>query len=71
MKARFALCIDDGGYPEALEKRKFYELVDDTDAENEGLFRVIDESGESYLYSKDMFLDFSLPQKVEEALKVA
>ncbi len=69
MKKHFALCIDDGGYPEALEKRKFYEVLDDSKSSKEGLVRIIDESGEDYLYSEEMFLDTSLPQPLEEALE--
>ena len=71
MKKTFVLCISDGGYPEALEVRKFYELLEDSEAAKEGLYRVVDESGEDYLYSEDMFLKFALPQQIEEALEAA
>jgi hypothetical protein len=71
MKSRFILCIDDGGAPEALEKRKLYEVRPDADAANEGMVRVIDESGEDYLYPRTYFLVVDLPQKVERALKAA
>ncbi len=71
MKKTFLLCIDNGGYPEALEVRKFYEVLEDSEAAKEGMYRVIDESGEDYLYSEKMFLKVSLPQQVEEALEAA
>ena len=56
MEKRFALCMSDGGYPESLELRKFYEVVLDSDSEKNGLIRVLDESGEDYLYSAKLFL---------------
>ena len=69
MKKHFVLCIDDGGYPESLEKRKFYEALDDPEAFKEDLVRIVDESGEDYLYAKDMFLDTNLPQQLKKALE--
>ena len=71
MKPRFLLCIDDGGYPESLEKRKFYEVLEDADAVTEGMVRVIDESGEDYLYPRTYFADVALPQQIERALEAA
>ena len=70
MKKHFVLCIDNGGYPESLEKRKFYEVIDDSEAFKEGLIRIVDESGEDYLYAKDMFVDIVLPQQLEKALEI-
>lgn len=69
MKKHFVLCIDNGGYPESLEKRKFYEVLDDPDTIKEDLVRIVDESGEDYLYAKDMFLDTTLPKQLEHALE--
>jgi hypothetical protein len=71
MKPRFLLCIDDGGLPESLEKRKFYEVLEDADAVAEGMVRVIDESGEDYLYPRIYFADVALPQQIERALEAA
>ena len=71
MKAHFLLCIDDGGAPESLEKRKFYEVLEDTSADSEGMVRVIDESGEDYLYPKAYFADVALSQQIERALEAA
>ena len=68
MKKHFVLCIDDGGYPESLEKKKFYEVLDDPEASKEDLVRIVDESGEDYLYAKAMFMDTALPQQLESAL---
>lgn len=71
MKPHFLLCIDDGGSPESLEKRKFYPVVNDASADSEGMVRVIDESGEDYLYPRTYFADVALPQQVERALEAA
>jgi hypothetical protein len=71
MKSHFLLCIDDGGSPESLEKRKFYEVLADADAISEGMVRVIDESGEDYLYPRSYFADVALPQQIERALQAA
>ena len=71
MKAHLLLCIDDGGYPESLEKRKFYEVVNDPTAASEEMVRVIDESGEDYLYPRACFADVALPQQIERALEAA
>ena len=71
MKPHFLLCIDDGGSPESLEKRKFYEVMDDPDAASDGIVRVIDESGEGYLHPRAYFADVELPQQVERALEAA
>ena len=69
MKRHFVLCIHDGGYPEALEERKFYEAIGDAGAEKEGLIRVIDESGEDYLYPKNLFVTSDLPVQIVKALE--
>ena len=68
MKKQFVLCIDSGGYPESLEKRKFYELVEDADAAKEGLVRVIDESGEDYLYPVEYFVVIEVPRQSARVL---
>jgi hypothetical protein len=69
--SKFVLCVNDGGYPEALEPRKFYELVPDEDAKAERMLRVIDESGEDYLYPQSCFVEVNLPQTVVAHLEAA
>jgi hypothetical protein len=66
--ARFAVCINNNGYAASLEIRKLYEVVDDPDAEKDAMIRIIDESGEDYLYSADRFVFAPLPASVEEAV---
>jgi hypothetical protein len=63
----FALCVKDGGYPESLEVRKVYRVVPDADAISHGLIRVVDESGEDYLYPEDLFVPIELPAAASPA----
>jgi len=65
----FVVCIRNDGYPASLELRKLYEAVDDAFAEQHQLIRVVDESGEDYLYPDDYFLRIELPRSVEQALQ--
>jgi hypothetical protein len=69
-KNRFALCVENRD-SEDLEKRKIYVVVPDEEAEKEGYFRVIDESGEDYLYPASYFILVDLPAEAQEALRVA
>jgi hypothetical protein len=66
--ARLVICPDNSGYEVSLERRKIYVVVPDAKAEKHGQLRVVDESGESYLYSEDMFIDVNLPQPVRRAV---
>jgi hypothetical protein len=59
----FALCVDDGGM-EDLEARKVYQTLPDREASREGCLRVIDESGEDYIYPADLFVPVKLPAEV-------
>lgn len=70
-KKRFVVCIRNTGYPASLELRKIYQALGDPDAEAHGLLRVIDESGEDYLYPHKFFMRLDLPQPVESALRRA
>ncbi len=64
----FVICIDNSSYPASLEVRKIYETVSDTDAEKSGLIRVVDESGEDYLYPERCFVRADLPEDVRAAI---
>ena len=57
MTPKFVRCIHDGGYPESLELRKLYRVVADPQARAAGMLRVIDESGEDYLYPQSCFVE--------------
>ena len=62
----FAVCIDNCGYEASLDLRKLYEVLPDDDAARHGQLRIIDESGEDYLYSATLFDRISLPADVSE-----
>jgi hypothetical protein len=66
---RFVVCIRNDDYPASLELRKLYRTLDDKFAEQHDLIRVVDESGEDYLYPRDYFLGIDLPRSVEQALQ--
>ena len=68
---QFALCIDNEGYEASLIPYKIYEIIPDAQAEEDDLIRIIDESGEDYLYHKSYFLVTVLPEKMEQALVMA
>ncbi len=65
---QFVVCLNSADYPASLEPRKLYRVIRDTDAARLSLIRVIDESGEDYLYPQDYFLPIELPKAAEKAL---
>jgi len=62
------VCIKNDGYLTSLEKRKIYVALRDTQAEERGLVRIVDESGDDYLYPKNLFRTIALPQAVKKAV---
>lgn len=64
----FALCVEDGG-AEDLEARKLYQVLPDREAAREGYIRVVDESGEDYIYPSDLFVPVRLPAAVVRRLR--
>jgi hypothetical protein len=68
---QFVICVDNEGYPAALEKRKIYLALRDPAAEKHGQLRIIDESGEDYLYPKTFFRTIALPQSIQRAVLAA
>jgi hypothetical protein len=67
-KSRFVVCVDNTGYPASLELHKIYRVVQDPEAEADGDVRVLDESGEDYLYSQDRFVPIRVPAAVRDSL---
>jgi hypothetical protein len=65
---RFAVCVNNADYPASLELHKIYRVLPDGDVKVEGDLRVVDESGEDYLYPADYFVLLELPQSVEKSL---
>ena len=68
---QLVVCIDNEGFPASLEKRKIYVALPDRAAEKRDLVRVIDESGEDYLYPKTFFRTIALRQAVKKAVLAA
>ena len=66
-KKQFAICVRNEG-AEDLEVRKVYQIIPDARAAKDKHLRVIDESGEDYLYPADYFITLTLPREVERAL---
>jgi len=66
----FALCIENKDCDD-LEKRKIYRILPDDEAATEGYVRIVDESGEDYLYPESHFVLVQLPRKVQDALLAA
>ncbi len=64
----FVVCLNNQGYEAALEVGKLYRVIDDEQAQANGLLRVVDESGEDYAFSSERFYPVALPQSVEAVL---
>lgn len=64
----YVVCIDNADYAASLEKHKIYRVIDDAAADAAGDTRVIDESGEDYLYPADRFMQISVSAELESAL---
>ena len=64
----FLICVSNEGFEASLERGKVYPVLRDTKAEKHGLRRVMDESGDSYLYPKSLFRSVSLTKSVKKAL---
>jgi hypothetical protein len=67
----YAVCVRNAGFSASLEVRKLYPVVDDADAEANDLIRVIDESGEDYVYPARIFQRLTLPGELQRALRLA
>ena len=70
-KRVFAVCVRNAGYEASLERHKIYTVLPDANAANDGDIRVIDESGEDYLYPSDWFVPIEVPDVVEASLLAA
>jgi hypothetical protein len=70
-RKQFVICVKNEGYPASLETRKIYLALRDPAAEKLGQLRVIDESGDDYLYPKEFFRPIALPQSTKRAVLAA
>jgi hypothetical protein len=68
---QLVVCVSNEGYPASLEKRKIYLALRDATADKRGLLRVVDESGDDYLYPKTFFRSIALPQAIKKAVLAA
>lgn len=62
------ICLENSGYEASLERRKIYIAVPDAGAEKHGQLRIVDESGDDYLYPARRFVAVDLPQSVRKAV---
>jgi hypothetical protein len=65
------VCVSNKGYPASLETRKIYIAVRDAVSEKQGFLRVIDESGDDYVYPRAFFRPIELPQTIKRAVLAA
>ncbi len=71
VKRQLVLCLRNKGYEASLERRKIYQVLPDRDAASHGQMRVIDESGEDYLYPAAFFVPITLPRTLRRAVLAA
>jgi hypothetical protein len=67
----YVLCVLNDGFPASLLVRRLYRRVPDRNAAARGLLRVVDESGEDYLYPEKFFVPIALPRPVARAMRAA
>ena len=67
-EAEFVVCLKNEGYVASLELHKIYRVLPDPQADKDGDLRIVDESGEDYLYPKDWFVLIDVPEVVEASL---
>jgi hypothetical protein len=68
---QFVVCIDNTDYPASLELHKIYRVLPDREAAADGDIRVVDESGEDYLYPASYFTPITVPISVKKSLSKA
>ena len=68
---QFVVCINNTEYPASLERHKIYRVLPDEQAAADGDLRIVDESGEDYLYPANWFIAVALPQTVQESVLLA
>jgi hypothetical protein len=65
---QFTVCVDNGGYGASLERNKIYVVLPDKAAEKDGDLRIVDQSGEDYLFSADRLVAIDVPAAVKASL---
>jgi hypothetical protein len=69
MQMTFAICLDNEGYEAALELRKIYQVLPPEPKDPRGYIRIVDESGEDYLYNAKAFETVQFPPRTERKVK--
>jgi hypothetical protein len=70
MKNKFLICVNNVGYEASLETRKIYEVISDTEAQKHNQVRIVDESGEDYLYPSSYFAPLRIPSETRAKLEL-
>ena len=70
-KRQLVVCVKNEGYEASLERRKIYVSIEDDDAKSHRMLRVVDESGDDYLYPQTLFVSVTLPLGVHRAVLMA
>jgi len=67
MTHKYVICIDNNGYKFSLTLHKVYQVLTDADAQEDGMIRIIDDTGEDYLFGEQRFVPVELPPAVDES----
>ncbi len=70
-ESRFVVCVSNHDYPASLELRKIYQVIADAAATKHGQIRIVDESGEDYLFPSELFRRIELPTALRKAVLAA
>jgi len=65
---KFAVCVANEGYETSLHRNKIYAVIEDADASADGDLRIIDETGEDYLYPSAWFISIDVPDAVQQSV---
>ena len=68
IRPRFEVCINDGGYADDLKVRMVYQVLPDESAARNHYLRIVDETGEDYLYPSAYFVPIEVPEEAEQVL---
>jgi hypothetical protein len=71
MKKKFVICVENSNVEASLERWKVYQTLEDQNAKDKNMIRVVDESGEDYLFPAQFFAPIELPETVEQAISHA
>ena len=70
-RTQYVVCVKNADFPASLELRKLYPVLPDPSAARQGLRRIVDESGEDYLYPEAYFVEIKLPAAIERVVRRA